>query len=211
MATVPHHEIHQNQYPYHSDLRDVTEKEEGLAIRFKKAFHHRKKDKDFAVWTPMTGMVDEQLYTCENKAIFNKLQGLQEGEVYVLKAYGSRDSATIEVMDINGNPVTVAQPQGPPQAQEPTGGGVPGLPAAAGGGGNGRMPGLGGPSNAAAQPSAPAPAQPATPLIDQRMVELLVRSDAIIQAASERMGNRTPSELHQKIAVTLFIEEQRGK
>lgn len=216
---------------YHSELRRVTE--EGTGISFMVVSDPKlSKDKVNTIFKIAPyGDADQYWLQAENDRVRDVLASMPKNTHLIVKAHGDRDSAYLEITDVDGNPLTSLDdavdtvPDTPPQVpQGPTGIKPPDAP----------NPSMLPPNPALEQPPAPPssteqaaapPTQPTVPAgvpvvqdrrekTDALMLDCLNRAHEIVSRYGDLHGKPedfanqgSTVDLIQRVGVSLFIHE----
>jgi hypothetical protein len=193
---------------FHSELRQETDDAGGYAVLVIGTQEHRKRGKLLLVVQSMKNTGFEQLVWPENDAIERRFTALAEqhrGQQVLLKAHGTRERAALRVFDRGGAEITPQAQANPWDAPLPS---PPPAPSPAA---------WGQPAPAAPAPNPFAPSPPTgheqglggTP--DPTVTALyqsLLQAKALVEQFQLDAG-RPPTDLEQRVAVTLFIEQKR--
>jgi hypothetical protein len=201
---------------YHSDLRRATEDNSGISFMVTSDPKLSKNKTDHIFKIQPYGDDDDYWYQAENDQITAVLGGAPKNTWLIVKAHGDRDSAYLEITDVDGKPLTsldaavdaVAPTPPSPSAMTPT---TPTPPA------QDTAPA---PPSTTAQPPAPPSTTENEPQVpagipqvqdkrertDDLMLECLSRAHEIVSRFSE-LHDGPPSDLEQRVGVSLFINQ----
>lgn len=184
----------ENKGVYHSALARATDPA-ALILTFKGRPMKSKFKDNHIVYFTVEGDETEYILTVENDGIKQQLEGTPTGVPLAVRAHGSRDSATLEILDREGNLIF------PGEMVDPAWPGETSPNAPSNGGANGHAPEPIWPDDAT--PAAEAPTG-MTPMARTYLGCLEDAHQAI--EAFEGTGGRRVTDEHIRIATTLLIQ-----
>lgn len=204
---------------YHSDLRKVTEDGTGISFMLTSDMKMSRNKKDQIVKIKPYGDDDDYWYQAENEQIAAVLAQLPRDQWLICKAHGDRDNAYLELTDVDGKPLTsldaavdAQQPTPPappppaapaPLPHQPTGAKPSAAPASTM---EQFVAPLDTPPNEPQVPAGVPQVQDRHEKVDDSMLECLCRAHEIVGRFAKLHDDAPPSDLVQRVGVSLFIE-----